>query len=311
MILYIFNPEHDLCLANGDPNYVPPASALQFAVQGKGIMRILYGDEGYVVAADELQQWKRDHPNEQVSMVIAWGWDRRVWNMLLKNNIHPTLHPLPYDEDLKLIRFFQHRGSLLSLQSHAHEARSVEAIESMLRTEHRMVLKAPLSGSGRGLRWVDNALSEHDRQWVQKVVAQQGSVIVERRIDVALNFAFEYYVTEHKVELTGLSLFENQSGVYRHNVLLPDYEIRNLVGPSHSIEERIMEWLRINIQTWYEGPLGIDMMRDRDGNFFVGEMNLRHTMGMVAHRYLQQHPERRGSLFSPTDLFTKPIDTTY
>ena len=29
-IRYIFNPEHDLCLANGSPHYLPPASALKF-----------------------------------------------------------------------------------------------------------------------------------------------------------------------------------------------------------------------------------------------------------------------------------------
>ena len=29
--IYIFNPEHDLCIANGDENFVPPRSAVGFA----------------------------------------------------------------------------------------------------------------------------------------------------------------------------------------------------------------------------------------------------------------------------------------
>ena len=29
--IYIFNPEHDLCIANGDENFVPPRSAMGFA----------------------------------------------------------------------------------------------------------------------------------------------------------------------------------------------------------------------------------------------------------------------------------------
>ena len=29
--LYIFNPDHDLALASGDVNYMPPASARQMA----------------------------------------------------------------------------------------------------------------------------------------------------------------------------------------------------------------------------------------------------------------------------------------
>ena len=48
--LLIFNPEHDLCLANGDANYMPPASALRFASQGAALMRMLYGEDGIGLA---------------------------------------------------------------------------------------------------------------------------------------------------------------------------------------------------------------------------------------------------------------------
>ena len=41
-MICIFNPEHDLCLANGGRNYVPPASARTFAAESCGLMGLLY-----------------------------------------------------------------------------------------------------------------------------------------------------------------------------------------------------------------------------------------------------------------------------
>ena len=37
MLLCIFNPEHDLCLAKGRAHYVPPRSAVEFARHDAGI----------------------------------------------------------------------------------------------------------------------------------------------------------------------------------------------------------------------------------------------------------------------------------
>ena len=40
--LCIFNPEHDLCLANGHAHYVPPESAITFADRAASLMQIIY-----------------------------------------------------------------------------------------------------------------------------------------------------------------------------------------------------------------------------------------------------------------------------
>ena len=49
----IFNPEHDLCLANGDPNFVPPESALRFGRECAGLNSWIETGDG----------------------IIPWGWD--------------------------------------------------------------------------------------------------------------------------------------------------------------------------------------------------------------------------------------------
>jgi len=294
--LYIFNPEHDLCLANGDRNFVPPASALAFASQGKGIMSILYGDAACVVAADELCGWIADNGLECVDSIVPWGWDYRVRQMALRAGVAPSL--LPSDEYIDMIVRCQHRTRILPLQEHARCAKTVEEVEALLTAVGRIVLKAPLSGAGRGLRWVDATLSEHDRRWIEKTAAMQQCVIVEERLDVADDFAIEFWREADSIVNMGLSLFATQSGVYRHNILLNDDAIRERLHLDATVEMRIAKWLMENLDD-YCGPVGVDMMRTTDGRLVVGEINLRHTMGMVAHKVLQMHPEQEGRHWLP------------
>ena len=63
----IFNPEHELCLANGDPNFVPPESALRFGRDCAKILEIL---------GDDSTPWPP-----------VWGWDSVVRQKLLRNGV--------------------------------------------------------------------------------------------------------------------------------------------------------------------------------------------------------------------------------
>ena len=295
MTLCIFNPEHDLCLANGDRNFVPPASALDFASGNASLMGILYPDARCASVADDLQPLVAEG---SVDRIVAWGWDARLKQALLKQGVPQSL--LPPDEQLERIRELQHRSTILPLQPHAWRAYSVDEVQRLLTEEHRVVLKAPWSGSGRGLRWVDDELSDHDTAWIAKTVASQRCVIVERRLDVVENFALEFYTVGGNVTLIGLSLFETQSGVYRCNILLDDDEIRQRLQLPGSVENAIRQWLRLYVAPRYEGPVGVDLLKDKNSEFFVSEMNLRYTMGLVAHAFLEAHPDRKGSRWSPT-----------
>ena len=48
--LYLFNPEHDLALASGEINYMPPASARQMATE-LALLPVWYAEEGSAVLA--------------------------------------------------------------------------------------------------------------------------------------------------------------------------------------------------------------------------------------------------------------------
>ena len=208
---------------------------------------------------------------------------------------------MPSDSLLTLWRQLQHRTTLLPLQPHSHAVTSVAEVEAMLSQHSDIVLKAPWSGSGRGLRWVSHTLSDHDRHWLLKVVREQRCAIAEPRWSVQYDFALEYRVENGLLTFVGFSLFETANGVYRGNRLLSDDAIAHLVGFSTAQRDPLETWLQNVIVPHYQGPLGVDCIRDTDGRIHISEINLRHTMGLVAHEYLRTHPDAEGSLFTPME----------
>ena len=188
MRLCIFNPEHDLCLAKGRWNYVPPRSAVDFARRDADIMSVLYPG-AVCTSVYAMLPWHGNMPDS----VTAWGWDAVVKHELLKRGISAEL--LPSDEEIATIRELQHRSTVLPLQPDCHEVRSIEEMESLLRECEHWVMKAPWSGAGRGLRWVHGSLTPIDRDWLLKTVATQRCIIAEPRRDVVADLALEYRVS--------------------------------------------------------------------------------------------------------------------
>ena len=90
--LYIFNPEHDLALASGEMNYMPPASARRMASE-LALLPVWYAERGSAVLASSaynLDYLKRmqellDIPvylmtepelaAEPALDIRPWGWD--------------------------------------------------------------------------------------------------------------------------------------------------------------------------------------------------------------------------------------------
>ena len=318
MTLAIFNPEHDLCLANGRAHYLPPQTAVDFARRGASLMRILYPDAHCISIYDTFHfssfcrasaaltrlrcQAKETSTklifNSQLS-VVPWGWDIVVKTGLLERGIPE--HLLPSDGQLDSWRKLQHRATLLPLQPDCRAIHTLDEANAFLRQHSRVVFKAPWSGSGRGLRWVAGSLTPHDIAWVDKVIRRQQCVIGQPRYEVADDFALEYCIEGQDLHFIGYSLFQSLGGVYHGNMLLPDLAIEQRVGFSHQMRERIEAWIGTTLVGHYEGPLGIDLIHTVGGGNYVSELNLRHTMGHVAHAYLQQHPRSEGTLFSPAE----------
>ena len=285
-MLCIFNPEHDLCLANGNRHFMPPSSALRFAQEGASLMQVIYPGAVAMSAA------RAGETHGDNTVIVPWGWNIVLKTQLLKAGI--PAEAMPDDSRLDLWRQLQHRSTLLPLQPESRAVTTREEVEEVLALHGEVVLKAPWSGSGRGLRWIGGQMTAHDIRWMDKVVREQQCVIAEPRRRVADDFALEYTLQGGRLTFVGYSLFLTENGVYRSNLLLGDEAIAARVGFTAARKTELEEWLTLHIAPHYEGPLGVDCIRTEDGAVYVSELNLRHTMGLVAHCYLQQHPEAEG-----------------
>ena len=257
-------------------------------------MQVLYPGACCLSAYDNLQRLTH---SIQFDRIVPWGWNLTLKCELIKQGVPVSL--MPSDEMLARWRMLQHRTTVLPLQPQRCAATTIEEVLSMVSQHQSVVMKAPWSGAGRGIRWVTEHLGEQDVMWLSKVVREQRCVIVEPRRWVVAEFALEYSVDEDGLRFLGYSLFESAHGVYQGNRLLPDDVIRQRVGITSAERHGLEDWLCAHVSPFYQGPLGVDFILDTEGRRYLSELNLRHTMGWVAHEYLAQHPEAEGSLFNP------------
>ncbi len=290
--IYIFNPDHDLCIANGDENFVPPRSALGFAKEN----------------IDLSEHLKR--PNKQRRNIIPWGWNHSLKKRLINEGIDPA--DLPSEEELQFIRTHSRREFALDIHTRLNcgdsqiiepdyriVATSINEIEAFISANGSAVLKSPLSGSGKGIRFVRESLSESDEGWCRRVLDKQGSVIVERRFEIIKECAMLFECHNEGIDFIGYSLFEAKNGTYRGNILASNEDIEDMISgyiPRDiltAIRENLTSILSDTLVGHYEGFLGVDqMICQTTSPVFVpvSEINLRMTMGLIArNQYDQGH----------------------
>ena len=282
--IYIFNPEHDLCIANGDENFVPPRSAMGFAKEN----------------TDLTEHLKRS--NKQRRQIIPWGWNHSLKKQLINEGIDPT--SLPSEDELQFIRTHSRREFALDVHSRLNcgdsqvigpnyriVATSVSEIEAFISSNGSAVLKSPLSGSGKGIRFVREKLSESDEGWCRRILAKQGSVIVERRFEIIKECAMLFECHHEGIDFIGYSLFESKNGTYSKNILASNEDIEDLLtgyiprDTLIAIREDLTAILSDTLAGHYEGFLGVDQIICKTGNpafIPVSEINLRMTMGLIA-----------------------------
>ena len=333
--LYIFNPEHDLALASGETNYMAPASARQMAID-LALLPVWYAEEGAEVLApsaynmDFLKKMKGlfgDLAQLITEPEIAgatefnfspWGWDPALRRRLLSLGIDGM--QLPTDEYLDVLREHSHRscavGLLPKLQldeyfcGESFYFRTSEEWKTFVEGQSTCILKAPLSGSGKGLNWCKGVFTPFISGWCTRVAALQGGVVGEPVYNKVEDFAMEFYSDgKGKIKFIGYSIFHTGgSGMYTGNELLSDNKILNILSVYVPIEElfQLRDYLEKELSTlfgsFYDGYLGVDMMICHFPNEFpvyrihpCVEINLRMNMGVVAHfltdRYLASAAE--------------------
>ena len=373
-IRYIFNPEHDLCLANGSPHYLPPASALKFRADcHRQVEQWLEGIMGeapleapmpavhpaavHPASVPPLAAADKSAPSNNADIIVPWGWNSVLVKQLRQEGVPE--HLLPNEEYLNLIREYSRREHAVKCAEYLNRcninqnaplsvvaesscgacnsdmaksgcgqcdpsvaesssgqcypslaesssgrcyplpivAKSIRDVEATLERWGRIVLKSPLSGSGKGIRWVSEALSHSDIGWCLHNLEHYGSIIAEERQNVIQDFAMLFSCNlpfKSGIEFFGYSLFFTSNGAYKGSVVENDSFIEEYLcsqganlAELHRIRTQLQEHLTKELSGWYKGFLGVDMFlfspADKEHRSAllnpVVEINLRLTMG--------------------------------
>lgn len=327
MKIHVFNPEHDLALAHNGCHFTPPHAARELR-SDLGYIPALWADDGDIVlvedvkyaekaarryrhqvanvlfvTADELRDIsKKLFPYTQVSFSV-WGWDMAVRQQFLDSGIPSQL--LPDKAAIVHVRELSSRMTAVHLLPLLRELNgtvgasmacsSADDLSVAIKEWGRVVLKAPWSSSGRGIKYVSSELTPSQSGWFQRTIHHQGLVVAEAYNNKVLDFAMEFYAhPDGQVTYEGLSLFQTQNGAYTGNLLATEAEkMRRLnawlpLDLVEGVKMRIVNYMSQQLKGVYNGPFGVDMMvvAKSDGDCFLlnpcVEINLRRTMGHVA-----------------------------
>ena len=323
MTLHIFNPEHDIALAANLSNFTAPHAGRQLR-NDLGFLPALWAEDGdqILVSHEEvaMKQYRRIchrlktlgiteslpavNPKftdgkvavyrQETSSLQPWGWDKAIRRELERMGFTEPL--LPTMEQTEQVRQLSHRRTsaqlLPSLQMEgtvgkAWECTTTEQVTDLLQQQESLVLKAPWSSSGRGVRFVRSVEElSNVLNWISNILKTQGSIMAEPYYNKVKDFGMEFMADENgDIHYLGLSLFHTVNGAYEGNVLATESVKQEMISryvPAcmlDSVKHKIINHLRLD---GYVGPFGIDMMVTKEGFHPCVEINLRRTMGHVA-----------------------------
>jgi hypothetical protein len=295
----------------------------------------LWSDEGDVVIVDDIdfaesayRKLKAERKPkvefctmEQIAHVLSsstplaidpWGWDLAIRFQLLSAGVPEDI--LPSKDAVQEIRLLSNRKCTTSILENVRKGlESNTCGESLYVTDYHsflerlqndrdIVVKAPWSSSGRGVRYFLNGeQTENAQNWVSNVIRLQGGVMVEPLYNKVKDFGLEFRRDANgKVHYLGLSLFQTQNGAYTGNLLVTEAVKRDIMSKYVSLElldevtARLEKELGDLFSVLPKEPaisdirFGVDMMivaKDDADGFLLHpcvEINLRRTMGHVA-----------------------------
>ena len=320
----LFNPEHDMALAAGTKGFTPPAAGRGMRYW-LGFLPTFWAEEGDVVIVDDVkvaqtcaapfQQWlpkvtyatfdqTRCFVKEApLAPIDVWGWDAAIKWQLLKTGVIKGCE-IPDDAMIETIRRLSHRQASIPVLNALVEANvftlgerhclhTVEEVRTFLEIKHKIIVKAPWSSSGRGIRYLHDNMSGPEAGFVANIIRQQGSIIAEPWYDKVMDFALEFTSNGYgDIVYEGLSVFDTSNGAYTGNLLLPEEQKLHILATYIELEkfsavkEQLLAILEHEMSHVYAGPLGVDMMVVHTAQGYLLhpciEINLRRTMGYVA-----------------------------
>ena len=346
--VYIFNPENDLALAHGGDNYTAPpqACALRHNLQ---LLPAWLAPSGSRVVVDgnltAANRWLTGHGLGVKAIGVddiaalgpchyhPWGWRRAMRRTLEKWGARKE--DLPTDSQLEAVRCLSHRRTTIAMH-HAIasqlgvapcpvpvELDSMDGVREFVARHPGCYLKIPLSGSGRGVYRVLNGAEDDPYlwPWAEGALRRQGSLLAEVGLHRTMDMAMEFECGNDGVTVMGYSVFENDAhNQYARCLVDSNLHLRAHIGQQFPdfgrMEQAVTQAVAQLIAPHYRGPLGIDMLLYLRGDGTTGinpcvEVNVRHTMGMVAVALGERHGKRGWFSFTPKNTHTSKETTTF
>lgn len=337
---YIFNPDNDLALGNNDANYQAPLSAKRMAYD-LSILPAWYATEGDTILLPDSNALYYLERDKETSMLIPrvkwstlreelpqqpispWGWNPSLIKLLSQKGLNTKWLPTSATiQDIRQLSNRQFASKLLDeIRLELDNAHPLTGETIVCHTENEVstyiqaipqsLLKAPWSGSGKGLRRAQGIYAPPLCGWCKRILQQQDSLIVEPLYNKIVDFAMEFHTTNDSVSFVGYSYFTTDAnGAYKGNTITSDKRIEEMLGSYIPVEtlvalqKTIKSLLTRKLLGRYTGYVGVDMMivdkqknidhkTENKGTHYLlhpcVEINLRMNMGVVAHTIYERY----------------------
>ena len=327
--VFYFNPTCELAVANGSFSYMPPRLLREFE-SDCSILPFVFGKSSDFVLTEKIPSKEFilkltdagfempefcylkeliSGKTETIGSIYPWGWSPAAHFYLreLKEKCSPEFRESPvysWKDEHKAL--FERITSLHFLTDFLKQnpteffvgqeligtkANSIEEIEELIKKHIPLVLKAPMSSSGRGIQIIRiPILNTSNKQWISGILNQQKYLIAEPFLDKVLDFSFQFKISSDEPKYLGYSVFEtNSNGQYQSTLIHPEInqainsEMETKIGATALM---LKEALKDSVYAkMHRGFLGIDAMiyREKEGLKIQPciEINSRMNMGIL------------------------------
>ena len=186
-----------MALASGSPYYMAPASAKKMA-RDLATLPAWYADEGGDILLAEVGQmeWMRKEcpfpmavgwilkPDAAYGSITPWGWSPALLHRLRGDGVPELLS----DGQMDTIRVLSGRKTAVELlpklrmEGTTGESFWLTSVDEMLARSsiyNKVLLKAPWSGSGKGIQPLAGMPDDNLKGWAKRIIATQGGVVCE------------------------------------------------------------------------------------------------------------------------------------
>jgi len=332
--IYYFNPTCELAVANGSFSYMPPLLLQEmehdlsilpfvFATKNDFVLTENVPSDGFVNrlkdAGFDLPTFCRladleTLPTDSFGDICPWGWSPAIHFKLknLKENCSAEFMKssvFSWEKEHRLL--FERSTSLNFLSGILNQnlpdwfidksltgvkVSRCEEIETLLEKYTSIVIKAPMSSSGRGIQIIRKPkLSVSNRQWISGILKQQHYLIAEPFLEKLIDVSFQFQVLPNsEIDYLGYSVFEtNSNGQYKGTFIYPD--LKSILSDENISEldemicitaNTIKESLRKSVYAnFHRGFLGVDALIYKHNEHLkiqpCIEINSRMNMGIL------------------------------